>query len=192
MSEMKFQVLQREKFLKDCTLLYESSDLYELLTKYPIKDGNGEPNYNYMYMGYDSSSNRYLDVSFFDLINFIKMYEANNFNYVLIKFEKNYADEFDVVGFHVSPAVVWEEDVEEARNYFLNGGNPVEVYFGANEALVFEDFDDFNRAYTTKPLTIDEAKVLFDCFDSKLRSSFKLLYTCTYGEFIIPDEYEYS
>ena len=57
---------------------------------------------------------------------------------MLVKFQKDYADEFDVFGYRVMTNTELKEylDKAEKANY------PVEIGFGSNETLDFHDFND--------------------------------------------------
>jgi hypothetical protein len=61
---------------------------------------------------------------------------------VLIKFNDNYADEFDVSGFKVMTYDDWVEiEKDLLKSEYLKG--PFETYFGSNEALLFNNAEDF-------------------------------------------------
>jgi hypothetical protein len=77
-------------------------------------------------------------------------------SFVLVKFQANYADEFDVYGFAVFQASTWEEIKELARD--LDWSNPIERYFGTNEAITFKSYADYIHHF--KVTTISEAEFL--------------------------------
>ena len=75
---------------------------------------------------------------------------------VLLKFEVDYADEFDVYGLSVLDKNEWEEKKEfirEQQDY------PYEFGFGTNEGILFETPDDFMNAIKVIEITDEEAEV---------------------------------
>jgi hypothetical protein len=118
---------------------------------------------------------------------------------LLIKYDSNYADEFDVDGF-----VVWTEDKWEAHKAAVaawfdkrakkHGAKPelpphndpkywaiydqvrkwergqdVERYFGTNEAVSYCDAEDYFRCFKTTEITQDEHLVLKRLFGDTYR-----------------------
>ena len=79
---------------------------------------------------------------------------------VLLKFEKDCSDEFDVHGFSIISNKTWEQyqKMFKCLNY------PVDMNFGTNEMLVFEDSLDLTEATTVMELTIPEEKMLIKLF----------------------------
>jgi hypothetical protein len=76
-------------------------------------------------------------------------------DYVLIKFEKDYADEFDVHGIMVLPLEEWEKDLELYRKATY----PFTKGFGTNEELEFNSFKDVERAFKVQPVNEQEYEV---------------------------------
>jgi|JI10StandDraft_1071094.scaffolds.fasta_scaffold66129_7 hypothetical protein len=78
---------------------------------------------------------------------------------IFVEFDNNYADEFDVNGFRIMDRKNWEKHLEKAKKTFEEEETQ-EVYFGTNEQIIFEGFDDYERSFTVKDITDEEAKVL--------------------------------
>lgn len=77
-------------------------------------------------------------------------------DYVLVKYHADYADEFDVYGFRVLTRSKWAEIVEDVRNTW---DGPTETYFGTNEFVEYEDFDDWFRDFKVTEISEEEFKV---------------------------------
>ena len=77
-------------------------------------------------------------------------------NYVLVKFKKDYADEFDVSGLKVVLKEDWEKEVERFRNCKY----PFEKYFGTNEALEFDSFKELMSAFRVYDLDKEDYCIL--------------------------------
>lgn len=83
----------------------------------------------------------------------IDMSGPTNHNYFLVKFEDNYADEFDVYGFRImneKQLTKFTNVVRDLKNF------PLEIYFGTNEALIFESQKDVMSGFKMLPITKDE------------------------------------
>jgi len=103
---------------------------------------------------------------------------------LLITFDKNYADEFDVSGFdiwdeerwfnHLKNAEVFfaereakHDAQEEARRigtsqpaYFYKRDLNIERYFGTNEAVQFRNFNDYQESFSVKEISTEEEAVI--------------------------------
>lgn len=118
---------------------------------------------------------------------------------LLIKFDSNYADEFDVDGFVVWTAAKWEAHKAAVTAYFDNRakrrgpkpelpphtdpkyyevydkvrkwerGEEVERYFGTNEAVNFSGAEDYFRCFKTTEITPEEHDVLKKLFGESWR-----------------------
>jgi hypothetical protein len=64
-----------------------------------------------------------------------KMVHQNE--YVLVKFDNNWADEFDIKGFVALSKEKWDEYKRKIKETF--GENEFNWYFGTNEDLIFEE-----------------------------------------------------
>lgn len=75
---------------------------------------------------------------------------------VLVKFSKDYADEFDCKEFRVFDSndtyTAW---LDKYKSKFENG--PVKRYFGTNEYLDFDDFNDFMSCLSVQEISEEEA-----------------------------------
>ena len=76
---------------------------------------------------------------------------------VLVKFDDNYADEFDVEGFRVMSAQEWNDyvkKIEACKNW------PQSKYFGTNEGCEWDCFEDYLSCFKIKPLTPGQARTI--------------------------------
>ncbi len=85
--------------------------------------------------------------------------------YLLVKFNDNYCDEFDVDGFNIMSEQEFKDYLEEWKKEIEKNGFD-EFYFGTNECLTYEGVDEFEKRFTTEPLTEEEALVLKKFFKS--------------------------
>lgn len=78
---------------------------------------------------------------------------------VLVKFSKDYADEFDCEEFWwvFGSNEIYTAWLEEYKSEFENGS--VERWFGTDEYLEFDDFDDFMSCLSVQEITEEEAGV---------------------------------
>lgn len=116
---------------------------------------------------------------------------------LLINFNDNYADEFDVNGFRIATEEEWEQEKEsmkaafaasqEIQDFFYDPDIPsyrrnyrrtIEMYFGTNEALEWDSYDDAISCFSAVKITEEEAESLN-----------RLLNPGNYGYGIIPDHY---
>jgi len=85
----------------------------------------------------------------------------------LVKCQADYSDEFDVYGFKVMSDEQWiilQENIKKC-NY------PMEVYFGTNEALIFESPNEIMRSLTAIEMTPEEVEVLKKGFGTSYDNS---------------------
>lgn len=61
--------------------------------------------------------------------------------YVLVRFNRDWADEFDTFGFLVCTKEHWESLFSFAQQFEF----PREEYFGSNEAHEYENFEDYMK-----------------------------------------------
>lgn len=82
----------------------------------------------------------------------------------LLKFESDYADEFDVKAF----AVMNSQDIENlftvAQIFFDLIPGECEIGFGSNEVLEFCDYQDYRNCFTVVDITDEEVKTFKRCF----------------------------
>jgi hypothetical protein len=79
---------------------------------------------------------------------------------VLVKFYADYADEFDVKGFFITTQKKWDKHLEEVNTFFKDRTEPVEVYFGTNECIEYDSFEEYKECFTVTPITKEENEVL--------------------------------
>lgn len=83
---------------------------------------------------------------------------------VLVKYDSNYADEFDVEGFIVMPQSEWLKHITGVEKHFQKWdsehepdrwGNRegIEVYFGTNEQMIYEGFESYRRSFEVSELS---------------------------------------
>ena len=77
--------------------------------------------------------------------------------WVLVKFKKDWADEFDCNGFKVMPLSEWEE-MKFCAQYCIS--YPRESYFGTNEHHEFEHFPEWIQSMKVEEITYDEVVFL--------------------------------
>jgi len=98
--------------------------------------------------------------------------DAKMTKYLLVKFDSNYADEFDVSGFTIMSQAAWEKHKVDVAKRFAALSAPVEkmggymdypeleAYFGTNESLTWSHYDHYIESFDVKELSDDELKVL--------------------------------
>lgn len=114
---------------------------------------------------------------------------------ILVKFNDNYADEFDVDGFMVISKNQFDKDVELVKKWFADYGD-AEFYFGTNEALSYDDFDDWFNSFSVTEITDDEAQVLTKLFGNSwsnrvefgTMNAYEYALESAYDEFGFPEE----
>ena len=79
---------------------------------------------------------------------------------VLVKMQKDYADEFDVYGFTVLSDKKWKQMQEVFKCIEF----PSEYYFGTNEMLTFESVDEIMQCLKIVDLSLEAEKVLRKLF----------------------------
>jgi len=79
---------------------------------------------------------------------------------ILLKFQKDYADEFDVYGFEV----ITEEKWEQYKQVFKHTEYPQEYYFGTNEFVEFENEKDVLDNVVVIEITESQAELLRQLF----------------------------
>lgn len=104
---------------------------------------------------------------------------------LLIKFDDNYADEFDLVGYYLTTKERWDAHVDDVTKYWKMAEDSkkrpqqegesdwryrdsqrveVEVGFGTNESMLWTSAEDYLRAYTVTEITEEEAAVVRKLF----------------------------
>jgi hypothetical protein len=103
---------------------------------------------------------------------------------VLVKYDSNWADEFDMSGFIVMPQSKWETHKDKAVRAFKKleeaplpepdreysranrEARQIEVYFGTNESQIYETVDTYLRSFEVEVLTPEDLKTLERLFKS--------------------------
>ena len=80
---------------------------------------------------------------------------------ILLKFECDYADEFDVYGFEVISEERWQAIQVAIADLKYPCGD---FYFGTNEGIIFESAQELRNSFEAIEITEDEVKVLEKCF----------------------------
>ena len=83
---------------------------------------------------------------------------------MLVEYKGNYSDEFDVTGFKIMTDNELDEYMDKVKARLESG--PIEWYFGSNEYIMIEHFDDFQADFTATPLGHVDLKVLNSLFPS--------------------------
>lgn len=83
--------------------------------------------------------------------------------YVLVKFEKDYADEFDICGMMACTTEEWEAFKKDALEK-IEDQPDAEYYFGTNEYVSFEGAAEFDDAFDVMDITDDEYATLMRLF----------------------------
>lgn len=80
----------------------------------------------------------------------------------LLRFYDNYCDEFDIEGFVVVDGIElseWMAAMEKLRESMKNGKS-FEFYFGTNEWVEYEEYEEFADCFTCTPISMEEAQFL--------------------------------
>ena len=118
---------------------------------------------------------------------------------LLLRYDSNYADEFDVDGFAVWPESKWEEHKEAVSKFFdsrakkrgekptlpdrsdpkywevydqmrkWERGEEVERYFGTNESVSYSSLEDYLRCFKVPEITEEEHQTLKRLFGGSWR-----------------------
>lgn len=87
----------------------------------------------------------------------------------LVIFKDNYADEFDVESFAITDSDEMPKLFGLVNLYFeFFPKKELELYFGTNEALIFEDYESFHRCFTIHNISEQETNVFYKFFPTYL------------------------
>lgn len=85
--------------------------------------------------------------------------------YVLVKYHRNYSDEFDCEGFGLFKRAKWDDICDLTKsNFDENGGQSTS--FGTNEELEFSNYHDWIRSFDVCEVSQQQADVIFDLFSN--------------------------
>ena len=97
---------------------------------------------------------------------YISWYEKDNrvLSTFLLQFHDCYCDEFDVDGFVVIDGIRFSEWLAEMQKLseYMRDGASFYYYFGTNEWLEYEDYNEFFNCFTCTPISAEEGKFLRD------------------------------
>lgn len=80
---------------------------------------------------------------------------------LLVKFQRDYADEFDVCGFAVFyDQERWKEHLNDVKELFEQDDSPKEVYFGTNEFVQYDDYLEYESSFQTQEIDKETANKL--------------------------------
>ena len=82
--------------------------------------------------------------------------------WLLIKFEKNWADEFDCQGLTIITEKEWELHKFKAK-YCVT--YPIESFFGTNEGWEYKSFSEYIKSFKVEVITDDQALFINKLFD---------------------------
>jgi hypothetical protein len=82
---------------------------------------------------------------------------------ILLKLDSNYADEFDVSGLLIVDREQWEKDKLLIGDYKKS----LEMYFGSNESLDYENGKEFLEEIEEMVITEEQEKFLKKIFEEK-------------------------
>jgi hypothetical protein len=86
--------------------------------------------------------------------------------YYLVKFTDNWADEMDLYGFRIMDGDQLDEFTKGIRAIKRF---PLEVYFGTNEFVIYENQEDIMKCFMIQPITASEKSFLDRCFPKASR-----------------------
>jgi hypothetical protein len=77
----------------------------------------------------------------------------------LVKFEKDWADEFTLEAFTVVNDYKEVEKLFAIAEIYFEVFGELELYFGTNEYITFDDYKDYRNSFEVSNITDDEANV---------------------------------
>jgi len=94
---------------------------------------------------------------------------------LLVKYDCNYADEFDIAGFIVMTQSEWLKHITGVERHFQQWDNEhapdrwgnrqgIEVYFGTNEQIIYEGFESYRRSFEVTELSDSDYETLKKLF----------------------------
>jgi hypothetical protein len=79
--------------------------------------------------------------------------------YTLAIYSADYSDEFDCEGFGLFTNQEWSGIKSRVEKYFEDHGN-AEVYFGSNEAMFFDSYENWESCFTVRMISEDEYQAI--------------------------------
>jgi hypothetical protein len=106
--------------------------------------------------------------------------ESKNEEYVLVRLDACWADEFDVRHAWVMTREEYEEGVESSKQELEKRGRYTEIYFGTNEAIEVENFDDYMSNLSVEIISKED----YEAFNRMFGGSFGMFgYYFPYGDY---------
>ncbi len=81
---------------------------------------------------------------------------------VLLKFDSNYADEFNIEGFVAISEAEWKSYKTKAKKAI--GNSPHEYYFGTNESITFSGYKEYLKSFKATTISEEEYQFLLKTF----------------------------
>lgn len=81
-------------------------------------------------------------------------------DWVLIKLQANYADEFDVDSFWVTTLEDYNNFLKELKNKEFDESGSVDIYFGTNECISFTSIQEILDSLTVTDISAEFAWLL--------------------------------
>jgi hypothetical protein len=104
---------------------------------------------------------------------------ATEQDYIMVEFDGNWADEFDMRGYWFTSREKYEKYLEEIKAF---NEFPHEQYFGTNEAMIWESLEDYTNCLgKPKKVSAEEMKIVAKLFDAPNKKNF------TVGDFFFLD-----
>lgn len=106
--------------------------------------------------------------------------------YKLVKFKKDYADEFNVCGI----SLYTEEDLDKTLTYLKDNFdklNDKEYYFGTNECLEFSNYDEITQSIVISDISEETYKELKNILSDDF-GTFSLRCLHEYTEEVLADQ----
>lgn len=89
----------------------------------------------------------------------------NKGTHVIVKYDANWADEMDIVGFGIFTREQWEALTKEVKKVWKKIGDSFSVNIGTNQEIDFESYDDWIGLFDIVDIDIDESALLHRLFD---------------------------
>ena len=82
---------------------------------------------------------------------------------ILVKFEHNYADEYDVIGYTIMDVDEYFTFIDAAHESFRQAkldSDTITSSWGGNDCIEFESYDDWRTGITPKEISQEDASAL--------------------------------
>ena len=85
---------------------------------------------------------------------------------ILVKFNHNYADEYDVIGFKLMTIDQYEIMLDSVRETFVLSEGTVSCGWGGNDQIEFESYEEWHGGLMVTELSSDAFSIITDTIDS--------------------------